>query len=250
MTKKTTFVSFLLDETGSMQNIKDDTIGGFNSYVEVLQKSDDDIVFSLVSFNSGRTRRRYVAESIRDIVPLTENDYVPDMMTPLIDAAVKIIRATDEAVRDRGDDPNVVVVMQTDGRENVSVEYTNIDLAALIKEKAASGWQFVFLGAGLDAFHAARQAGIDFDPDKVVSYSRARSHKVFELTARNITKFAQYGDAQLLDYSPEQREKVDDKHTWKYLGEDAKSGRKASSQSGRKSRRAASTSEDYKLTRS
>ena len=81
MTKKTTLVSFLLDETGSMQSIKDDTIGGFNSYVETLQKSDDDIVFSLVSFNSNETRLRYVAESIQDVAPLTEDDYIPAVST-------------------------------------------------------------------------------------------------------------------------------------------------------------------------
>ena len=53
---KTTFVSFLLDETGSMESIKDDTIGGFNAYVEKLQQSSGDILFSLVSFNSSRRR--------------------------------------------------------------------------------------------------------------------------------------------------------------------------------------------------
>ncbi len=151
MRKKTTFVSFLLDETGSMSSIKDDTIGGFNSYVETLKKDGDDILFSLVSFNSSKTERRYVAEPIQGVPPLTEDDYVPNAMTPLIDAAVKIIKATDEAVQARDDDPNVVIVMQTDGAENVSVEYTTADLAAEVKEKEAAGWQFVFLGAGMDA---------------------------------------------------------------------------------------------------
>ena len=60
MEKHTTVVSFLLDETGSMQAIKDDTVGGFNAYVETLKKAGADIVFSLVSFNSHETRPRYV----------------------------------------------------------------------------------------------------------------------------------------------------------------------------------------------
>ena len=157
--KKATFVSFLLDETGSMQSIKDDTVGGFNAYVETLQKGGADIIFSLVSFNSSVTQKRYVAEPIGKIEPLTDANYQPRAMTPLIDASVKIINATAEAVQQRHDDPNVVIVMQTDGQENVSVEYTTTDLAALIKEKEAAGWQFVFLGAGLDAFAAAREAG-------------------------------------------------------------------------------------------
>ena len=95
---KATFVSFLLDETGSMEPIKDDTIGGFNAYVEKLQQSSGDILFSLVSFNSSRTQKRYVAEPIGRVRPLAAGDYQPAAMTPLIDAAVKIIKATAEAV--------------------------------------------------------------------------------------------------------------------------------------------------------
>ena len=173
-TLKTTFVSFLLDETGSMESIKDDTIGGFNAYVEKLQESSGEILFSLVSFNSSRTKKRYVAEPIRSVRPLAAGDYQPDAMTPLIDAAVKIIKATTEAVAARKDDPAVVIVLQTDGLENVSVEYTTADLALLVKEKEQAGWQFVFLGAGLDAFAAARDAGLHINAANVVAYDRAR----------------------------------------------------------------------------
>jgi hypothetical protein len=248
MTEKTTFVSFLLDETGSMQDIKDDTIGGFNAYVETLQKSKEDILFSLVSFNSNETRRRYVADPIRKVAPLSTDGYVPAASTPLIDAAVKIIKATDEAVRDRGDDPKVVIVMQTDGHENVSVEYTNADLAALIKEKNAAGWQFVFLGAGMDAFDAARRAGMDLDPRNVVSYSRNRSLEVLGASAENLSAFAESGDTLSLAYTPAQRSKVGDVHAHKYLGKDARSGSRSSTRAGKRKRRRSSTADDYKLS--
>ena len=117
------------------------------------------------------------------------------------DAAVKIIKATDEAVVHRGDDPNVVIVMQTDGEENVSVEYTRADLAALIKEKKAAGWEFVFLGAGLDAFEAARASGIHLSADRVMSYSRKSSAEAFAATARNVQEFAELGEADVLSYT-------------------------------------------------
>lgn len=217
MSEKTTFVSFLLDETGSMHGIKRDTIGGFNTYVETLQEGDADILFSLVTFNSNETKRRYVAEPVREVAPLTADDYLPEAMTPLIDAAVKIIKATDEAVVHRGDDPNVVIVMQTDGEENVSVEYTNRDLAALIKEKKAAGWEFVFLGAGLDAFEAARAAGIHLSADHVMSYSRSLSKGAFALTAANVKDYAELGDAERLSYRPGQRKRAGDKYTRKHL---------------------------------
>ncbi len=217
MSEKTTFVSFLLDETGSMQSIKSDTLGGFNAYVETLKEGDANILFSLVTFNSNETKRRYVAEPVREVAPLTAADYEPDAMTPLIDAAVKIIKATDEAVVHRGDDPNVVVVMQTDGAENVSVEYTRPDLAALIKEKTAAGWEFVFLGAGLDAFEAAQASGIDLTADRVMSYSRGSSAQAFAGTARNVKKYAELGDADVLSFTTTQRESAGDEFTQKHL---------------------------------
>lgn len=209
---KTTFISFLLDETGSMESIKDDTIGGFNEYVETLKKSDGDILFSLVTFNSSQTDRRYIAEPISKVERLDEKDYQPHAMTPLIDASVKIINATDEAVKKRGDDANVVVVIQTDGQENVSVEYDRRDLALLVKEKEADGWEFVFLGAGLDAFHAARAAGMNISADRVMSYERGLSKKVFAGTAANLSDFAADGVAASLDYSPEQRMEAGDRY--------------------------------------
>jgi hypothetical protein len=211
--KTTTFVSFLLDETGSMESIKDDTIGGLNAYVEKLQESDGDILFSLVSFNSSQTLKRYVAEPIQGIRPLTAGDYQPSAMTPLIDASVKIIKATAEAVAKRKDDPAVVIVLQTDGAENVSVEYTAADLALLVKEKEQAGWQFVFLGAGLDAFAAARQAGLHIDAANVVAYGRAMSREVFAATANNVAEFAATGDVMALSFSDEQRDRVGDHYT-------------------------------------
>lgn len=256
MSDKTTFVSFLLDETGSMQPIKDDTIGGFNTYVETLQAGDAEILFSLVTFNSNETKRRYVADAIGKVKPLTAKEYRPDAMTPLIDAAVKIIKATDEAVSHRGDDPNVVIVMQTDGLENVSVEYTQRDLAALVKEKKAAGWEFVFLGAGLDAFVAARQAGLHLDARHVLSYGRRSSRAAFAETAKNVQDFAESdGDAAFLSFSDAQREVSRDEHTGRHLGSDG--GTAASSGSvgrrrrqARKTRTDRSTVEDIDLSKS
>ena len=101
MPKNTTFVSFLLDETGSMQSVQAKTVDGFNSYVETLQKDAADMVFSLVSFNSNETSQRYIAEPLDAVTPLSHAAYCPAAMTPLIDASVKIIKATDDAATAR-----------------------------------------------------------------------------------------------------------------------------------------------------
>ena len=207
----TKYVSFLLDETGSMQEIKRDTMGGFNEYVETLKKDGGDIAFSLVSVNSNETKSRYVAEPIGKVASLTDDNYRPAAMTPLIDASVKIIKATEDAVKKRGDEPSVLVVIQTDGYENASVEYTSADLTALIKEKTAAGWQFVFLGAGLDAFDAARDAGIHFDRRKMVGYGKQHSRAMFEETASKHVNFLKSDDHNALNYSQSDRAKVGDK---------------------------------------
>ena len=213
---RTTFVSFLLDETGSMESIKDDTIGGFNAYVEKLQetaRAGSEILFSLVSFNSTHTRKRHVAEPIGSVGRLRAADYQPQDSTPLIDASVKIIKATAEAVEKRTDDPAVVIVIQTDGQENVSVEYTNADLAALVKEKVKAGWEFLFLGAGLDAFAAAHEAGLVLDASRVVAYDRGRSHQVFAAASANLAAFVATGLAEDLSFTEAQRDQVGDNHT-------------------------------------
>ena len=163
-----------------------------------------------------------MAEPIDTIKPLTEDTYQPAAATPLIDASVKIINATDDAVKKRGDDPNVLIVFQTDGEENVSVEYTNADLAMLIKEKTAAGWQFLFLGAGIDAFAAARDAGITIDAGHHVSYQRHLSREAFAETAANTRAFAVSGLATSLNYSRAQRARVGDTHTEKHLDPTAK----------------------------
>ena len=142
-------------------------------------------------------------------------------MTPLIDASVKIIKATDEAVSKRDEASNVVIVMQTDGQENVSVEYTTADLAALIKEKEQAGWQFVFLGAGLDAFAAAREAGIHIAASQVVAYDRNRTHEVFAATAQNVQAFHQSGKKEKLRYSKKQRADAGDQYADQYLDPNA-----------------------------
>jgi hypothetical protein len=250
MKKNTKFVSFLLDETGSMYPIKDDTIGGFNAYVETLRKDGADIAFSLVTFNSNNTQRRYVAEPINKIGPLTEANYEPDAATPLIDASVKIINATDEAVKLRTDDPTVLVVIQTDGEENCSVEHTVADLALLVKEKTAAGWEFVFLGAGLDAFAAARDAGLHIDPRNTLAYDKHSSRAMFQQTAQNHSQFLEQRDPALLHYSKEQRAEVGDTFTVKHLDptDQARQNSRLKKSAPRKRRQTASSVEEISLT--
>lgn len=212
-TTKPLFVSLLLDETGSMMSIKGETIQAYNRYLASLKETrkDAEILFSLVTFNSSDTKTRVVADPVRTVRPLTDGDYQPNHMTPLIDAAVKIIRATDEAVAARDDDSDVVVAIQTDGLENCSVEFDAGDLAQLVKEKEEAGWQFIFLGAGLDAFEAAHLAGIQLAEDRVLSYDRALGEAAMGIMEEKTRAFYNVRNAQMMDIVAEDRQRAGDR---------------------------------------
>lgn len=198
---KTTVVSFLLDETGSMESIRDDTIGGFNTYVESLQKDKADYEFTLVKFDSNKTEKVCVGVPMGEVPKLTYDNYVPGAATPLIDAAVKLIKATEKVVKKRK--VNVLVAIQTDGHENASTEYTNKDLARLIKEKTAEGWTFVYLGAGVDVFDHASSIGIA--AASTMSYGRAHSNETFAAMAKNTGAYARTGLSASTHFTPQQR---------------------------------------------
>jgi len=153
-----TLVTFLLDETGSMASIKDATIGGFNSYLETLKTSGAPIDFTLIKFDSNHLEKVCVAAPIKEVSELTRETYQPGATTPLIDAAYKTIKAVEKSLN--GSKPKVVVCIQTDGHENASTEHTWDELNALIKEKTAEGWQFNFLGTGIDAYDTGRRMGV------------------------------------------------------------------------------------------
>lgn len=156
MTDKT-LVTFLLDRTGSMEQVRDDTIGAFNAYLDSLKAGGADIVFSFLQFDSVSIDKICVGIPVADAKPLTRDTYQPRAWTPLIDAAFKTIKAVEEKAKNG---EKVVVCIQTDGEENASVEHTWEELNALIKEKIGLGWQFNFMGAGIDAYKQGARMGI------------------------------------------------------------------------------------------
>lgn len=201
---KTTVVSFLLDETGSMTSIKDDTIGGFNTYLDSLKDPTyGPVDFTLVKFDSNKIEKVYVGVPVNKVVPLTSETYIPGASTPLIDAAYKIIKATEQVITERKDKPQILVVIQTDGQENASTEFTMQELNQLIKEKTAEGWQFVFLGAGIDAFSQAQQWGIA--GQNALSYARGKSESTFQSLVGNTTRYRGGYGGQSLGFSDAQR---------------------------------------------
>lgn len=156
-----TLVTFLLDETGSMASIIQPTLDGFNSYLSTLKEENDaSIDFTLIKFDSTKLEKVCVAVPVHTVPNLNSQTYRPGAMTPLVDAAYKTIKAVEKSLAEMTVEPKIVICIQTDGHENASSEHTWAELNALIKEKTKAGWQFNFLGSGIDAYDTGAKMGV------------------------------------------------------------------------------------------
>ena len=149
-------VIFILDRSGSMRTILESTIESFNGYLGEMRQ-EQQLEFTLVQFDTISTDTVHRRLPIANVPDLDEKSYVPRAATPLIDAVYATLISAKEAYK-KGD--RVVVTILTDGYENASVLHKMADLNALIKELSGWGWQFVFLGASIDAYRDAGQMGI------------------------------------------------------------------------------------------
>jgi hypothetical protein len=147
-------VAVLLDQTGSMMGRKLETISSFNSYVAGLIDQKMDCDFTLTLFNARRVEVRYLKASLSEVVPLTEDTYLPCDATPLLDAIAKSIEAV-------GDERQCLFIIFTDGEENASRSFTKSQVKQLIESREGRGWRFVFFGiGGMDSVAEASAIGI------------------------------------------------------------------------------------------
>lgn len=161
MTDTATRIVFVLDKTGSMrlEPRYANTIAGFNTWLKEMQGSLPEAAFSLIMFNSFGTTVVHRNARLGDVDELTPAQYQCDGWTPLFEAICKAIEATEKVV---GPDERVVITILTDGEENSScAPYNALSyVAAKVKEKQDLGWQFVFLGANMDAWKAREGTNI------------------------------------------------------------------------------------------
>lgn len=156
---KPVHIVVLLDETGSMASIKDETISGFNKYVETIAAKPEfaKAKLTLTRFNTIAINTDVKAKALTDVPKLTNESYEPAASTNLYDAiGTTIKRLSDELSTKEG----ALMVIITDGQENSSSEYSKSGIRNLIQEKEAQGWAFVYLGMGFDAFAAGGAMGM------------------------------------------------------------------------------------------
>ncbi|MGM9852741.1 MAG: VWA domain-containing protein [Muribaculaceae bacterium] len=166
--KTTVFNLIILDESGSMYDLKKATISGCNETLNVIrgaQKQAGDRQRHLVSiyaFQSGSVPSRYLIKNVpvAEVNNLTDRDYEPCGCTPLYDA-VGMTLADLEAIANTHEDATAVVTIITDGYENSSTEYTGPRVAKMIETLKEKGWTFNFIGANIDVEQVSRTLKID-----------------------------------------------------------------------------------------
>jgi len=171
-----THIAVILDRTGSMESIREDTIGGFNAFVNQQKAEPGTATLTLVQFDSQDPYEVIHKFKALEAVPaLTRETFVPRASTPLLDAMGRGINDLEKSLTEMKDEEKpsrVVMVIITDGQENASREFRKDQVAKMIKEKQEhSAWKFVFLSADLAAIGDALASGIH--ANSTISFSRS-----------------------------------------------------------------------------
>ena len=166
MNKNLTEIVFILDRSGSMAGLEGDTIGGFNSMIEKQKRESGEALISTVLFDN-ETEVIHDRVDIKKIALLTDRDYYVRGCTALLDAvggAIHHIGNVHKYAREEDRPEKTLFIITTDGMENASRKYTYDRLKMMIeRQKEKYGWEFVFLGADIDAAKEAARFGISED---------------------------------------------------------------------------------------
>ena len=196
MRENLTEMVFVLDRSGSMSGLADDTIGGFNELIEKQKKIEGDAYVTTVLFDHEyEVLHDHVA--LEEVAPLTDKEYFARGSTALLDAVGRTIDAVGARLAATAEDErpeHVVFVITTDGRENSSREYTAKRVRGMIEHQQQKySWQFVFLGANMDAVSEARKLGISakYAADFTPSHSGVR--KMYSMALHDVVMCTRIG---------------------------------------------------------
>lgn len=160
--KNLTELVFILDRSGSMSGLEADTIGGFNSMIEKQKKEAGEALVSVVLFDD-QTEVIYDRADIRQIQPMTDEQYFVRGCTALLDAiggAISHIKDVRKRMPESERPEKTIFIITTDGMENASYRYNYAKIKKMIEKRQAKNWEFIFLGANIDAVAEAGRMGI------------------------------------------------------------------------------------------
>lgn len=174
---------FIIDKSGSMAGMEEDTVGGFNAMIEKQKKLDGKCYVSTVLF-SNRSSVLHDRIDIQKIEPLTEREYCVGGGTALLDAiggAIHHIGNVHKYARNEDVPEHTIFVITTDGMENASYEYDSERVKQMIRrQEERYGWEFLFVAANIDAVETARNIGIRRERAANYKQTREGTHKVYE----------------------------------------------------------------------
>ena len=194
MRENLTEIVFILDRSGSMSGLESDTIGGFNSMIAKQQKEEGEAIVSTVLFDD-ETDVIHDRVAIDEVKKLTEEDYYVRGCTALLDAvggAIHHIGNVHKYAREEDRPAKTLFVITTDGLENASRHYSFKDVKKLIKRQQEKyNWEFLFLGANIDAIEVAGNMGIS--RDRAANYNcdevgTALNYQVLEAAVTRVRK--------------------------------------------------------------
>lgn len=171
MRKGLTEVVFILDRSGSMSGLEADTIGGFNSMISKQKKEDGEAIVSTVLFDD-QQEVVYDRQPVKMVEPMTDRQYYVRGCTALLDAiggAIHHIGNVHKYAREEDRPEKTMFIITTDGMENASRFYTYDRVKYMVeRQKEKYGWEFLFLGANIDAISVAARFGIN--ADRAINY--------------------------------------------------------------------------------
>ena len=211
-----THLYFLLDRSGSMQTIVDDTVGGFDAFIAEQRKSPGECRVTLAQFDD-HYEEVYADRPIADVPSLVLQ---PRGTTALLDSIGRLVIDAGKRLEALPEDqrPGTVVVgIMTDGMENASREWAHPQVKQLIEKQTRDyQWQFLYLGADQDAIEVGMSIGVG--AGHAVTYGRGKVKQAMAATAANVTRYreARAGGmpapaaAMLAEYTDEQRREAQD----------------------------------------
>ncbi len=183
MKKNLTELVFILDRSGSMSGMEEDTIGGFNAMIAKQKKLDGEVIVSTVLFSTDTTVL-HDRVNIQSVEPLNENQYQVGGGTALLDTiggAIHHIGNVHKYARDEDRPEHTMFVITTDGMENASHQYSSDRVKKMIhRQEEQYGWEFLFVAANIDAVETAEHIGIRRERAANYNYSKQGTRNLYE----------------------------------------------------------------------
>ena len=204
MRKGLTEVIFILDRSGSMSGLEADTIGGFNSMIAKQKKEEGEAYISTVLFDD-QTEVLYDRVPVSKVEPMNDKQYYVRGCTALLDAlggAIHHIGNVHKYAREEDRPEKTLFIITTDGMENSSHQYSYEKVKKMVeRQKKKYGWEFLFLGANIDAIEVAGRFGIAANRAIIYECDSKGTQLNFEVLSRTVSEFraCEYDDEADMD---------------------------------------------------